>query len=146
MSLSRDELREGLEDVRARTLTLVESLSGDQLHRQHSTLMSPVAWDLGHIAAFEDLWLVRGLGEAFSEQAIEQAFDAFRTPRSRRGELDLPGTEALYDRLKATRIAALEGLEAVDLDSPNPLMSTTVPLGLANWPETTIPTFSSIIS
>ena len=121
-SLSRDELREGLEDVRARTLTLVQSLSENQVHRQHSPLMSPVAWDLGHIAAFEDLWLVRRLGEASSEQAIEQAFDAFRTPRSRRGELEIPDTEALFDRLMATRSAALKGLEAVDLDSSNPLL------------------------
>ncbi|MGW8282710.1 MAG: DinB family protein, partial [Gemmatimonadota bacterium] len=120
--VTRDELRRGLEDVRARTLLLVEPLSAALVHRQHSPLMSPVAWDLGHIAAFEDLWLVRKLGEAASEQEIEQAFDAFRTPRSRRGEIDIPDLTVLRARLTGTRDAALAGLEAVDLDSPNPLL------------------------
>ncbi|MBK5098918.1 MAG: DinB family protein, partial [Gemmatimonadetes bacterium] len=85
--LPRDELRGGLEDVRCRTLLLVQPLSRDMVDRQHSALMSPIAWDLGHIAAFEDLWLVCKLGETSSEQEIERAFDAFQTPRSRRGEL-----------------------------------------------------------
>ncbi len=119
---TRDELRSGLEDVRSRTLLLVEPLSAEVLDRQHSPLMSPIAWDLGHIAAFEELWLVRKLGEASSEQEIEQAFDAFRTPRSRRGELDIPDVEALHRRLLETRQAALEGLAGVDLDSENPLL------------------------
>ena len=115
-------MRSGLQDVRSRTLLLLEPLSGEVLDRQHSPLMSPIAWDLGHIAAFEDLWLVRKLGEAASEQEIEQAFDAFRTPRSRRSELDIPRVEALHSRLLETRGAALAGLAAVDLDSPNPLL------------------------
>jgi gamma-glutamyl hercynylcysteine S-oxide synthase len=42
-----------LEAARARTLALVEPLSDDDVERVHSTLMSPLAWDLGHIAAFE---------------------------------------------------------------------------------------------
>jgi len=120
--LTRDELRSGLEDVRSRTLLLVQPLSGEVLDRQHSPLMSPVAWDLGHIAAFEGLWLVRKLGEASSEQEIEQAFDAFQTPRSRRGELDIPDVEALHSRLMQTRNSALEGLSGVDLGSENPLL------------------------
>ncbi len=120
--LTRDELRSGLEDVRSRTQLLVEPLSGEVLDRQHSPLMSPIAWDLGHIAAFEDLWIVRKLGEAASEQEIEQAFDAFRTPRSRRGELDIPDVDALHSRLLETRRAALAGLAAVDLGSANPLL------------------------
>ena len=120
--LTRDELRGGLEDVRSRTLLLVQPLSGELLDRQHSPLMSPIAWDLGHIAAFEDLWLVRKLGETSSEQEIERAFDAFQTPRSKRGELEIPAIEVLHERLLTTREAALEGLAAVDLGSPNPLL------------------------
>ena len=120
--VTRDELRSGLEDVRARTLLLVQPLSAALVSQQHSPLMSPVAWDLGHIAAFEDLWLVRKLGEASSEQEIERAFDAFRTPRSRRGEIDIPDLSAVLARLTETRDAALAGLAKVDLGSPNPLL------------------------
>lgn len=120
--LTREELFSGLEEVRSRTLLLVQPLSGELLDRQHSPLMSPIAWDLGHIAAFEDLWLVRKLGETSSEQEIEQAFDAFRTPRSRRGELEIPNIEVLHERLLETREAALEGLAEVNLGSSNPLL------------------------
>ncbi len=57
---SRDEalrarLAAELAEARNRTLELVVPLSDDDLHRQHDPLMSPVLWDLGHIAAFEDL-------------------------------------------------------------------------------------------
>ena len=48
-----DDLRE----ARDRTLRLVEAVSDDDLARVHSPLMSPLVWDLGHIAAFEDLWM-----------------------------------------------------------------------------------------
>lgn len=119
---NRDELRADLESVRARTLQLVEPLSHATLERQRSPLMSPIAWDLGHIAAFEDLWLVRRLGEVSSEKEIEQAFDAFRTPRARRGELEIPSVDRLMRRLAETRARTLAGLERVDLDSPNPLL------------------------
>ena len=119
---TREELRAELESVRARTLQLVEPLSHAALERQHSPLMSPIAWDLGHIAAFEDLWLVRRLGEVSSEQQIDEAFDAFRTPRARRGELDIPDPDRLLRRLAETRARTLAGLERVDLGSSNPLL------------------------
>ena len=51
-----------LEQTRARTLELVEPLSDDALNAVHDPLMSPIVWDLGHIANFEELWLVRTVG------------------------------------------------------------------------------------
>ncbi len=43
---------------RARTFQIVAPLGEADLERQHSPLMSPIAWDLGHIAQFEEQWLV----------------------------------------------------------------------------------------
>jgi iron(II)-dependent oxidoreductase len=74
------------------------------------------------VAAFEELWLVRRLGEVSSEKEIDEIFDAFRTPRARRGDLRIPGVEFLKDRLAETRADALEGLAKVDLSSTNPLL------------------------
>ena len=48
--------------ARERTLALVSALSGSELERVHSPIMSPLVWDLGHIAAYEDLWLAHRLG------------------------------------------------------------------------------------
>ena len=50
--------------------------------------MSPLVWDLGHIAAFEDLWLCRGR-PAWSRCApsCSQVYDACETPRADRGDM-----------------------------------------------------------
>ena len=51
-----------LDRARDRTLQLVAPIADAELERVHSPLMSPLVWDLGHIAAFEDLWLVHRFG------------------------------------------------------------------------------------
>ena len=50
-------MREALDGARARTLGLVAHLSDEDLERVVDPIMSPIAWDLGHIAAYEDLWI-----------------------------------------------------------------------------------------
>ena len=52
----------GLEDARGLTLSLLRDIGDDDLERVHSPLMSPLVWDLGHIAMFEDLWLAHRRG------------------------------------------------------------------------------------
>jgi len=49
------EVADAFREARDRTLGLVSSVTDGDLERVHSTLMSPLVWDLGHIAAFEDL-------------------------------------------------------------------------------------------
>jgi gamma-glutamyl hercynylcysteine S-oxide synthase len=77
-----------LEDSRERTLALVAPFSDGQLEHVYSTLMSPLVWDLGHIAAFEDLWIVhRHGGRPLLHEELAEVYDAFETPRADRGEL-----------------------------------------------------------
>src|ERR1700716_1552527 len=81
-------LVEGLTAARERTLELVGPVCAEDLERVHSELMSPLVWDLGHIAAFEDLWLVhRYGGEPMLRGDLAQGYDAFETPRWERGGL-----------------------------------------------------------
>ena len=78
-----------LREARERTHALVARVSDEDLERVHSTLMSPLVWDLGHIAAFEDLWLVHRYGERpLLREGIAEIYDAFETPRAHRGHLD----------------------------------------------------------
>jgi hypothetical protein len=44
---------EALSESRRRTLALVAGIKTEDLVRVHSPLMSPLVWDLGHIAAFD---------------------------------------------------------------------------------------------
>jgi len=77
-----------LERAREQTLALVAAVADSELERVHSPLMSPLVWDLGHIAAFEDLWLAhRRGGLPLLHPELLGVYDAFETPRWRRGEL-----------------------------------------------------------
>lgn len=86
--LSTHDALAALHETRTRTLALVAHLEDDALERVHSPLMSPLVWDLGHIAAFEDLWLVHRFGERpLLRPDLAAVYDAFETPRADRGSL-----------------------------------------------------------
>jgi len=77
-----------LEAAREQTRRLVDGIDEIDLERVHSPLMSPLVWDLGHIAAFEDLWLAhRQGGLPLLRPDLMDVYDAFETPRADRGTL-----------------------------------------------------------
>jgi iron(II)-dependent oxidoreductase len=100
---------QALEEARERTLALVASVSDEDLERVHSTLMSPLVWDLGHIAAFEDLWLVHRDGDRpMLRPDLVDVYDAMETPRADRGELPFLGPQAAREYMDQVRACALE--------------------------------------
>lgn len=79
-----------LQGARARTHRLVAHLDDATLQRVLSPIMSPLVWDLAHIAAYEDLWLAhRHAGEPLLRPELAEIYDAFETPRAIRGEVEL---------------------------------------------------------
>ncbi len=75
------ELHAVMEEVRERTFRLVEHLDPEQLTRVLSPIMSPLSWDLGHVAAYEDLWLNHRLaGRELLRDDLAALYDAFETP------------------------------------------------------------------
>src|SRR5207244_7235300 len=81
-----------LEEARERTLALVAPLADAELERAHSPIMSPLAWDLAHIAAYEDLWLAHRLaGLPLLRPDLAERYDAFETPRAVRAEIAILG-------------------------------------------------------
>ncbi len=100
---------EALGEARRRTHALVASVSDEDLERVHSTLMSPLVWDLGHIAAFEDLWLVhRYGGRPLLREGLAEVYDAFETPRAHRGELAFLRPPQAREYLAEVRQRAVE--------------------------------------
>jgi gamma-glutamyl hercynylcysteine S-oxide synthase len=109
---SEAEALDALAEARERTLALVASVSDEDLERVHSTLMSPLAWDLGHIAAFEDLWLVHRFGgRPMLRPELVDVYDAMETPRADRGELPFLAPDAAREYMSEVRATALELLE-----------------------------------
>ncbi len=102
-----------LEEARARTLRLVEDVSDHDLDRVHDPLMSPLVWDLGHIAAFEDLWVCREAGVDLLREDLAATYDAFETPRAKRGDLAYLRRGEAIDYLAAVRERTLVLLERV---------------------------------
>lgn len=101
-----------LEQTRERTLALVAPVGESDLEKVHSPLLSPLVWDLGHIAAFEDLWLVhRFAGEPLLRPDLLGIYDAFETPRRSRGELPYLRREEAAGYLAAVRARTLEVVE-----------------------------------
>jgi iron(II)-dependent oxidoreductase len=107
MALEADPLQPRLaamDETRARTYALVEGIAEDDLVRVHSPLMSPLVWDLGHIAAFEDLWLVHRFGgRPMVREDLAGVYDAFETPRAARGDLPFLGPRAARAYLEEVR-------------------------------------------
>src|SRR5437764_13732780 len=101
-----------MHEARERTLALVASVSDEDLQRVHSTLMSPLVWDLGHIAAFEDLWLVhRYGGRPLLHEDLIDVYDAFETPRAGRGDLPFLAPSQARDYLAEVRARTLDVLD-----------------------------------
>ena len=109
------EILDAMQAVRRRTLGLVRHLSPADLERQIDPIMSPLVWDLAHIAAYEDLWLVhRFAGEPLLRPDLATVYDAFETPRTVRGEIELLDTDGAREYLAAVRersLAVLYGRE-----------------------------------
>jgi iron(II)-dependent oxidoreductase len=79
--------------------------------------MSPLVWDLGHIAAYEDLWLVhRHAGAPLLRPDLAALYDAFETPRAVRGDLALLGSADALTYLEAVRERTLEAIDAHGVD------------------------------
>ena len=127
MALARDRalldsLAERLQEARARTFLLVSPLSDEELHAQHDPLMSPILWDLGHIAHFEELWLTRNLDGPIEFVEMPGLYNPFEHPRSTRGALPLPEIDRCRGIMDEIRARVLARLVHTDTDDANPLV------------------------
>src|SRR5215468_1962176 len=102
------DITSALEAGRQRTLGLLEPFDDDFLRAQHSTLMSPLVWDLAHVGNYEELWLVRSLGGDAFRPDLDDLYDAFRHPRAGRPALPLLSPSDARSYIAAVRELALE--------------------------------------
>src|ERR671931_433414 len=110
-------IADALAQTRDRTLALVAHLDDAQLERQVDPLMSPLVWDLAHIAAYEDLWLVhRFAGEPLLHPELAARYDAFETPRAVRGEIELLDADGAREYLAEVRARTLAAIDARGVD------------------------------
>ena len=114
-----------LAEARERTLALVEPLDDEQLNTVYSPILSPLAWDLGHIANFEELWLVQTIAEREPMHGeLGRFYDAIENPRVTRGELPILRDAELRAYMADVRERTLDVLDTVDVsvDAEEPLL------------------------
>ena len=116
-AISKERIADRLAEARRRILTLVAPLDDEQLNRVYSPILSPLAWDLGHIANFEELWLVQTVGGREPlDGDLGRLYDAIENPRVTRNELPILRGDRLRSYMEEVRGRALEVLDEVDLD------------------------------
>ena len=115
---SKEAIADRLAEARRRTYALIEPLDDEQLNRVYSPILSPLAWDLGHIANFEELWLVQTIGEREPLHGeLGRFYDAIENPRKDRGELPILRDGELRAYLADVRERTLEVLDEVEIDA-----------------------------
>jgi iron(II)-dependent oxidoreductase len=112
-----------LTEARARLLRMLEHLSEAELVAQHSPLMSPIVWDVAHVANYEEQWLLRALGApALTGPDVDTLHDALRHPRATRVHLPLLSPAQALAYAARVREASLAWLRELPEDSGAPLL------------------------
>jgi iron(II)-dependent oxidoreductase len=122
---SADRVRralEALESAREHTLAIIAPLSDIDAAVQHDSLMSPIIWDLGHIAAFENLWLLRNTSGPIEFAEMPGTYDPFAHPRATRGALALPTLDEARAELARVRGEVRRRLADTAFDADSPLL------------------------
>lgn len=104
-----DDQCAALIDARERTLALVDGLCEEDLSRVVDPLLSPLLWDLGHIANFEQRWL---LGSSNGD--LDGIYNPFDHPRAERGELPVLSCDECFSYMGAVRDRVLGRVESAD--------------------------------
>lgn len=97
--LPAEQLVRLVSDAHQRTLELVDDLSDAQLTVPKMETVNPFRWELGHVAFFYDVFLLRELGaERFLLEGAENLYDSFRIGNPLAGEHDDRWSLALPSR------------------------------------------------
>ena len=120
MTLTEHDLKETiaseLDIGRHRTLGLVDPFTDEELLRPPSRIMSPLVWDLGHCANYEELWLLRNIaGQQPTDPLLDDIYNAFEHPRWERPSLPLLGPNEARAYMHDIRAKSLDVLEGVEL-------------------------------
>lgn len=117
------ELVSRLEEVRARTLWLLDQVPEEFLKRRVHSFYSPIGWHFGHVGRTEEYWAI---GEALQRPLLDDHLsflfaDLPDNPKDNR--VNIPDREGIKRYLSETRDRCVEALHEADLESPTRLLS-----------------------
>src|SRR6516225_3861718 len=86
-----------LQDARSRTSRLVADLSDAQLLGPRLPTVNPLLWEIGHVAWFQEKWVLRREGAASVRDDADTLYDSAAIPHDVRWDLLLPPRSATLD-------------------------------------------------
>ncbi len=110
---SADRLRRDLLDARARTLDLVSGLGPERLMGPRLGTVNPLLWEIGHLAWFQENWVVRHLNrEPPARPDADALYDSMAVPHHTRWDLPLPSLDGTLAYMAAVLDRVLGFLDA----------------------------------
>ncbi len=105
------ELAEFVSDARERSLELVADLNDDQLLGPRLPIVNPPLWEIGHLAWFQERWVLRHAGKQRPIRADgDSLYDSSSVPHDTRWDLPLPSRRETISYLLEVRDRVLERL------------------------------------
>jgi iron(II)-dependent oxidoreductase len=114
--VSRDvaTLSSWVSDARRRTLELVRSLREGELLGPRLAIVNPPLWELGHVAWFQERWVLRhAAGRAPLRPGADALYDSSAVPHDTRWSLPLPTLGETAGYLRAAAAGVLETAPAL---------------------------------
>src|SRR5262245_52896327 len=106
------DLADLLLDARRMTLALVADLADDQLTVPYLTTVNPFLWELGHLAWFQEWWMLRHVhGQAPLRGDGDALYDSARVAHATRWHLPLPSRNGTLDYMNRVLDRALASLK-----------------------------------
>jgi len=86
--------------------------------------MSPIVWDLGHIANYEEIWSIRALDPAAPVmEDVDWIYDPVANPRPTRKHLPLPDRDGTLAYMHGVLARVRRQLTQVNFDPSDPLLA-----------------------
>ena len=107
-----EQLLQLVNDARHRTLELVADLADEQLIAPKMEIVNPFCWELGHVAFFYDVFLLRVLGsDKFLLEGAENLYDSFKVDHDDRWDLPLPSREETLAYMRRVQDRVIQRLD-----------------------------------
>ncbi|MGH9929439.1 MAG: selenoneine synthase SenA [Pyrinomonadaceae bacterium] len=117
MSSSSTMIRciEALREGRARTLELIADLDDEQMIGPRLEIVNPLRWEIGHVAWFQEYWLLRHLhGRAPILAAGDALYDSAQVAHETRWDLQLPSKAETITYMEKVLDQVLDQLDRND--------------------------------
>jgi gamma-glutamyl hercynylcysteine S-oxide synthase len=110
-------------DARRRTLELIDDLSDAQLLGPRLPTVNPPLWEVGHLAWFQEKWLLRRGGEASLHADADALYDSSAVAHATRWGLPLPSRRDTLSYMRQVLDRVAEKLEGGPLSEEDAYFS-----------------------